>query len=100
LGRISIDNLKPGMKLARPVTNKGGMVMLAEDTELTAALIDKMRDMDIQGVFVQGLSGPAIPKDEMLGGLEDRFAGVSNEPRLAVLKRIMRDHLEGLYAHE
>ncbi len=87
------------MKLAKPVTNKGGAVMLAEDTELTVALIDKMRGMDIQGAFVQGLSGPAAPKDEMLSGLEDRFAGVSNEPRLAVLKRIMRDHLEGLYEH-
>jgi hypothetical protein len=97
LGRTLIDNLKPGMKLARPVTNKGGMVMLAEDTELTMALIDKMRDMDIQGVFVQGLSGPAMPKDEMLCGLEERFASVPDEPRMAILKRIMRDHLEGLY---
>lgn len=97
MGRISIENLKPGMKLARPVTNKGGMVMLAEETELTVALIDKMRDMDIQGVFVQGLSGPSVPKDEILSELEERFAGVPNEPRMTVLKKIMRDHLEGLY---
>lgn len=97
MGRISIDSLKPGMILARPVTNKGGMVMLAEDTELTLALIDKMRGMDIQGVFVQGLSGPATPKDEMLCRLEERFASAPEEPRLTVLKRIMRDHLEGLY---
>lgn len=99
MGRISIDNLRPGMKLARPVTNKGGMVMLAEETELTAALIDKMRGMDIQGVFIQGLSGPTVPKDEMLFGLEERFASVPDEPRLAILKKVMRDHLEGLYEH-
>lgn len=99
MGRISIDDLKPGMKLAKPVTNKGGAVMLGEDTELTVALINKMRDMDIQGAFVQGFSSPATPKDEMLGGLEDRFASVPDEPRLAILKKIMRDHLEGLYEH-
>lgn len=99
MARISIDNLKPGMKLARPVTNKGGMVMLAEDTELTIALIEKMRDMDIQGVFVQGMSGPDGTKDEVLSGLEDRFSSAPDEPRLAVLKKIMRDHLEGLYEH-
>jgi hypothetical protein len=99
LGRMAIDNLKPGMRLARPVTNKGGAVMLGEETELTVALIDKMRDMDIQGVFVQGFSNPATPKDEMLSGLEDRFANVPDEPRLAVLKKVMRDHLEGLYDH-
>jgi hypothetical protein len=97
VGRISIDQLKPGMKLSRPVTNKGGMIMLAEDTELTAGLIDKMRDMDIQGVFVQGLSGPTAPIEEMLGALEERFAGAPDEPRLAILKRIMHDHMEGLY---
>lgn len=99
MGRISTDDLKPGMILARPVTNRGGMVMLAEDTELTVALIDKMKDMDIQGVFIQGFSCPTIPKDEMLRGLEERFESVSDEPRLASLKRIMRDHMEGLYEH-
>lgn len=99
MGKISIDKLEPGMKLARPVTNKGGMVMLAEDTELTAAQIDKMRGMDIQAVFVHGSSGPAVPKDEMLNGLDERFACVHDEPRLALLKKVMHDHLEGLYGH-
>ena len=47
--RITLDKLKPGMKLAKPVTNQNGLVMLAEDTDLTAALIEKISDLDIAG---------------------------------------------------
>ena len=33
--KVTPDKLQPGMRLARPVTNKAGMALLGEGTELT-----------------------------------------------------------------
>jgi hypothetical protein len=98
LPKTEPDKLEPGMCLAKPVLNKGGLVMLAEDTELTAALIEKIKDMDVGGVYVRGLSQPSIPKEEMLAQLDKRFENVETAPYMANLKNLMREHLESLYA--
>lgn len=95
--KIALDKLQPGMKLAKPVTNRNGLVMLAEDTELTATLIDKISDLDIAGVFIQGMTQPDIPLEEMLDGLDKRFHGVENEPNMDVIKQALKEHIEGLY---
>lgn len=95
--KIALDKLQPGMKLAKPVTNRNGLVMLAEDTELTATLIDKISDLDIAGVFIQGMTQPDIPKEEMLAGLDKRFQSVANEPYMDVIKQALKEHIEGLY---
>jgi hypothetical protein len=95
--RIALDKLQPGMKLAKPVTNKNGLVMLAEDTELTATLIDKISDLDIAGVFIHGMTQPDIPMEEMLAGLDKRFQNVENEPYMDVIKQALKEHIEGLY---
>jgi hypothetical protein len=98
LPKTEPDKLEPGMRLAKPVLNKGGLVMLAEDTELTAALIEKIKDMDVGGVYVRGLSQPSIPKEEMLAQLDRRFRNVEAAPHMESLKSLMEAHIEGLYA--
>jgi len=50
--RIALDKLQPGMKLAKPVMNQSGLVVLAEGAELTTTLIEKIHDMEFVGVFV------------------------------------------------
>jgi hypothetical protein len=95
--RVALDKLQPGMKLAKPVTNKNGLVMLAEDTELTAILIEKIRDLDVAGVFIQGMTQPDIPMEEMLADLDKRFQNVENEPYMDVIKQALKEHIEGLY---
>jgi hypothetical protein len=85
------------MKLAKPVTNKNGLVMLAEDTELTATLIDKISDLDIAGVYIQGMTQPDIPKEEMLSSLDQRFRNVESEPYMNLIKQALKEHMEGLY---
>jgi len=95
--RIALNKLQPGMRLAKPVTNNNGLVMLAEDTELTRALIDKISDMDIAGVYIQGMTQPDTPKEEMIAGLEQRFKNVENEPYMDLIKQALKEHIEGLY---
>lgn len=97
MSRIALHKLQPGMKLAKPVTNKNGLVMLAEDTELTATLIDKISDLDIAGVYIQGMTQPDIPKEEMLSSLDQRFRNVESEPYMNLIKQALKEHMEGLY---
>jgi len=95
--RITLDKLKPGMKLAKPVTNQNGLVMLAEDTDLTTALIEKISDLDITGVYIKGMTQPDMPKEEMLSSLDQRFKHVENEPYMDVIKQVLQEQIEGLY---
>ena len=85
------------MKLAKPITNRNGLVILAEDTELTETLIDKIGNKDIGGVYVQGMTQPEVPKEEMLADLNQRFRNVENEPYMDVIKQALKEHIEGLY---
>ena len=95
--RIALDKLQPGMRLAKPVTNNNGLIMLAEDTELTRALINKISDMDIAGVYIQGMTQPDTPMEEMIAGLDKRFKNVENEPFMDLIKQALKEHIEGLY---
>lgn len=95
--KTPINDLEPGMKLTRQVLNENGMVLLSEDTELTEAIIEKLKDMNVEGVYVKGLSKPEKPKEEVLSELYKRFEKVEHEPYMDMLKKVLREHIEGLY---
>ena len=95
--RISAKDLIPGMKLERPVMNKNGLMMIGADTELTEVLIEKIRKMDIQVVYVHGASKALPPREEALAQLERRFRNVEGAPHMDVIKKLLREHIEGLY---
>jgi hypothetical protein len=52
MSKVSAKDVAPGMRLARPVINKDGLVMIGEDTELTDSLVDKIRRMDVDSIYV------------------------------------------------
>jgi hypothetical protein len=85
------------MVLAKPVMNKSGMIMLGEGTELNDSLIEKIRDMGIESVHVQGMSQPDVPLEELLAALDARFSHVEKDHLMAMIKRPMKEHIEGLY---
>lgn len=95
--KIPVTKLEPGMKLAKPVTAKNGMVMLGEGTELSATWIDRIRDMDITSVFVEGPPIQTIPLEEALANLDERFAKASGKPYMSMIKKVVKEHIEGLY---
>jgi hypothetical protein len=95
--RIALEKLQPGMKLAKPVINNNGLVMLPEGTELTKTLIDKISDLNIVGAYIQGMTQPDIPKEEMIANLDKRFKNVENEPYMDLIKQVLKEHIEGLY---
>lgn len=95
--RIPVQELKPGMRLAKPVENSSGMVLLGENTELTIEFIDKIKNMGIGSVSVQGSYTPAVPCEELLADLDRRFDKIQNEPYMDTLKRILQEHIKALY---
>ena len=97
MAKIALDKLEAGMKLAKPVQNASGMVLLGENTELTAELIDRIKSMGIDNVYIQGMSKPTIPIETMLSELDERFKLVEKEPRMDFLKKALKEHIESLY---
>lgn len=95
--KTPINELEPGMKLTRPVMNEGGMILLSEDTVLTEATIEKLKNMDVEGVYIKGMSKLQKPKEEELRELHKRFEGVECEPYMDILKKALQEHIEGLY---
>jgi hypothetical protein len=95
--RLAAGDLQQGMILSKPVTNANGVVMLGEATELTAQLIEKIRAMDIEHVYVKGAPQTGISLEEALAELDRRFKGVEEAPHMKTIKRAIREHLECLY---
>jgi len=97
LPKIPINELKPGMRLTRPVINESGMILLSENTVLTEATIEKLKNMDVEGVYIKGMSKLQKPKEEELLELHKRFERVECEPYMGILKKALQEHIEGLY---
>jgi hypothetical protein len=95
--KISVSKLEAGMKLARPVAAKSGMVMLGEGTELNATWIERIQDMGITNVFVEGPPVQTIPREEAMENLNERFSRVEGKPHMSAIKKIVKEHIEGLY---
>ena len=95
--RISVDKLEPGMKLIKPLTAKNGMVMLAEGTVLTEKWIQRIGDMEVDVVYIDGPKEQTRPKEELLAELDRRFRGAESIPHMGRIKRLVRQHIEGLY---
>lgn len=95
--KVAVEKLESGMKLAKPVLAPSGIVLLGEGTELTESRIERIRDMNVTSVFVEGTAVRAVPKEEMLAQLNARFKNVEDKPHMGTLKEIMREHIEGLY---
>ena len=66
-------------------------------TWLNETRIERIRDMNIIAVFVEGVAAQAVPKQEMLARVEARFKSVENKPYMGMLKKAVQEHIEGLY---
>jgi hypothetical protein len=94
---LSVDHLQPGMILAKPLM-KGNMVVLGEGTVLTATWISRIEDMGIEQIFIDGPAEQPIPIEEALARLDERFRGVMDKPLMSDIKKLVKEHIEGLYA--
>lgn len=95
--RILVDNLKPGMKLAQPVQNESGIVLLPKGAELTFSGIERLNAMGIASVMIEGKRVPPKPMEEVLEEIDARFKKTENEKHMVMLKKILIEHMNELY---
>lgn len=95
--KIPLSDLKPGMIIVKSVTMKNGMVILGEGVTLSPAWVERLQDMDIDGVYVDAPKEQKITKEEAIVQLDARFQPVADRPYMIRLKALLREHIEGLY---
>lgn len=84
--KISLSLAKPGMALAKPILRDNGLVLVAENTELSESLLARLERMEIDTVTVQGHpvglgdGGGDSPYALRLGRLEHLFRRYPQDP--------------------
>lgn len=94
--RVSVELLKPGAKLAKPVVNDSDMILIGEGTVLKESHIDRLQSMNISTVFVEGTAGPSKTREELLAELDARFKKTEGEPYMLTVKRLFKEYIEGM----
>jgi len=94
--KLSVENLKAGVKLAKPIVNESGMIIIGEGTILSDIHIERLRNMNVNSVFIEGTAGPSKSREELLAELDARFRKTEEEPYMLVLKKIFKEQIEGM----
>ena len=93
---IPTSDAEEGMILAKPVENEKGMVLCAEGTPLTGAIIERFNQMAIPEIYIE--NEEELSEEDFIRlkeRLEKRFvlAG-DHRSLLGKLKRVLIDRLE------
>jgi len=48
-------------------------------------------------VWIQGLSKPSVPMEEVVAELDRRFRLVGGQPHMDIIRKAVQRHIEGLY---
>ncbi len=95
--RVLISDIKHGMKLAQPVQNDSGMVLLADGIELTPSIINRLNKMGLTSIMIQGKGTSKKSKEEVLIEIDARFKKTENEQYMLMLKTILIEHVNEIY---
>ena len=94
---VPIENIKAGMVLARPVFNFHNILLLKEQTEITAKSIQMLKSWGISSIWVVSQDREEGRRDSsqdeaLLASLnkqlDDRFAGMTDDPVMLEIRRI------------
>lgn len=93
--RVVIEELTPGMILAKPVTNAAGLVVLPAGAELDEATLSRLQRLELVSVFIEGEACEAGGKTlaELEAELDHRFRLVRHDPIQQQLLEAIRLHL-------
>ena len=61
---VEIKDLKPGMRLAKPIYNKLGVMLYDRNTNLTASGISSIENFNLIGLFILEPAEPLPPLSE------------------------------------
>jgi hypothetical protein len=96
--KIPFSLAAPGMKLAKPITNEQGMTLCGEGTELTEVLINRLSNMEVTRIVVEGhpvdTGKPEKNLDQLVEELHARFIQVETDPLMLKIKTIILERLK------
>lgn len=61
---VGMESLKPGMRLARPIYNKKGVLLFERDSKLTAQNIESVKSFGLLGMYILEPAEPLTPMSE------------------------------------
>lgn len=101
--RVVIDELLPGMILAKPATTASGLPIVARGAELDHLMIDRLRQIGLTSLYVEGevddVAGKTI--SELEAELEHRFRKVRQDPIQQMILQHLHQHLQATHqVHE
>ncbi len=97
--RVVIEELTPGMILAKPVTNSTGLVVLPIGAELDEATLVRLQRLGLPSVYIEGDAGDASGKTlaELEAELDHRFRRVVDDPLQYQLREAIRLQLRSTH---
>jgi hypothetical protein len=98
--RVGIEELLPGMILAKPVTNANGLPIVAVGTTLDGFIIERLQRLELASVYVEGNPEDSNGKTltELEAELELRFRKVAQDPVQQIILRTLRTHLRATHS--
>jgi hypothetical protein len=98
--RVVIEELLPGMILAKPVTNANGLPIVAIGTTLDGFIIERLQRLELASVYVEGNPEDSNGKSltELETELELRFRRVAQDPVQQMILRTLRTHLRATHS--
>jgi len=99
--KISIEEAKPEMTLAKPIVNEKGLVLCGKGLTLTEALISELIKLNVKKIFINE-SSPSGGFDEkklekLESELDQRFSMVEGDSFMMELKEIFKKNLRGSF---
>ena len=96
--KVQLSLAAAGMKLAKPVTNKRGMVLYGAGAVLTKEIIARLSDMGAKRITVEGHPVDTGDSEKSLGQqideLHARFRKVEGDPLMRKIKDIFLERLK------
>jgi len=96
--RIPMELAAAGMKLAKLVKNKRGMTLCGAGTELTEEIIERLSDMEVKRITVEGHPVDTEDREKSLSQqideLHARFKYVEGDPLMRKIKDIFLERLK------
>jgi adenine deaminase len=97
--RVVPPELLPDMVLAKPVVNANGLPIVAAGTILDAAMIERLRQMELTSVYVEGdaLDSGGKTLAELEAELDHRFRQVVQDPIQQLILRTLRTNVRATH---
>jgi hypothetical protein len=94
---VTLERATAGMKLAKPVTNKRGMILYSAGVVLTDDIIVRLSEMGVDQITIGGnplgTAGEEKSLNQQLDELNARFRHVEKDPLMGKIKNLILTQL-------